>query len=170
MPSRRARSRRLAERRDRRDVAGGGRRGGVGGVDRRDEVAVDAERLVDLALDLLGDLDVLGEERLGVVAPLAESLVAVGEERTGLRHDVVLDAEVDEAAGSRDALAELDVELGLAERRRDLVLDDLHAHAVADRLGALLERLDATDVQALRRVELERATTGLRLRGAELDA
>ena len=70
----------------------------------------------------------------------------------------------------RDALAELDVELGLAERRGDLVLDDLHAHAVADRLGAVLERLDAPDVQALGGVELQRAPARLGLGRAEHDA
>ena len=50
-----------------------------------------------------------------------------------------------------------DVELGLLERRRDLVLRHLDADAVADRLDALLERLDAADVEAHGRVELERA-------------
>ena len=75
----------------------------------------------------------------------------------------MLDAEIEQAARGRDPLAELDVELGLAEGRRDLVLDDLHADAVADRLGALLEGLDAADVQALGGVELQRATTRLRL-------
>src|SRR5215213_870974 len=141
----------------------------VRAVDRR-QVLPDAERLVDLALDLLGDLRVLVEERLGVVAPLAEALGAVGEERPGLGDDVVLDPEVEDAARGRDALAELDVELGLAERRRDLVLDDLDADPVADRLGAVLERLDAADVQALGRVELQRAAARLRLRRAEHDA
>ena len=63
-----------------------------------------------------------------------------------------------------DPLAVLDVELGLAQRRGDLVLDHLHAHPVADRLGALLEGLDAPDVEALRRVELERPAARLRLR------
>ena len=48
-----------------------------------------------------------------------------------------------------------------------LVLDDLDADAVADRLGALLERLDTADVEALRGVELERAAAGLGLRRAE---
>src|SRR5204862_4187811 len=133
-------------------------------VDLDDELAVDAERRVDLVLDLLGELGVLDEKGLGVVAALAQALVAVGEERAGLGDDVVLDAEVDQAARGGDALAELDVELRLAERRRDLVLDDLDAHAVADRLRAVLERLDTADVEALRRVELQRATAGLRLR------
>ena len=53
-----------------------------------------------------------------------------------------------------------DVELGLLERRRDLVLDDLDPGAVADGVGAVLERLDAADVQAHRRVELQRLATG----------
>ena len=70
----------------------------------------------------------------------------------------------------RDAQAVLDVELGLAEGRRDLVLHDLDPHAVADRLRALLERLDPPDVEPLRGVELERAPAGLGLRGAEHDA
>src|SRR3954454_1258155 len=151
----------------------GGHRRGVGrlvAVDRLDEILPDAERLVDLALDLLRDLLVLVEEGLGVVAPLAEPLVAVGEERARLGDDVVLDPEVEDAARGRDALAELDVELGLAERRRDLVLDDLDADPVADRLGAVLQRLDAADVQALGRVELQRAAARLCLRRAEHDA
>ena len=80
---------------------------------------------------------------------------------------VVLDPEVEDAARGRDALAELDVELGLAERRRHLVLDDLHADPVADRLRAVLERLDPADVQALGRVELQRAAARLGLRRAE---
>ena len=63
-----------------------------------------------------------------------------------------------------------DVELGLLERRRDLVLDDLHADAVADRLDAVLERLDPPDVEPDRGVELQRAAAGRRLGVAEHDA
>src|SRR5207244_12924765 len=105
-----------------------------------------------LLLELLGDARVLAQVALDVVAPLAESLVAVGEERARLLDDVVLQREVEDAALGRDAEAVLDVELGLAERRRDLVLHDLAAHPVADRLDALLQRLDAADVEPLRRV------------------
>src|SRR3954451_14057095 len=135
-----------------------------GRVDRRHEVLADAERLVDLALDLLGDLLVLVQERLSVVAALAEALLAVGEERARLGDDVVLDPEVQDAARGGDALAELDVELRLAERRGDLVLDHLHADAVADRLRGVLHRLDPADVQPLRRVDLQRAAARLGLR------
>src|SRR5690606_13374273 len=50
-----------------------------------------------------------------------------------------------------------------------LVLDDLHAGAVADRLGALLEGLDPPDVHPDRRVELQRLAARGGLRGAEED-
>ena len=76
-------------------------------------------------LDLVCDLGVLGQELLGVVAALAEPQLPVGEERARLLDQVVLEPEVDQAALLGDADAVLDVELGLAERRRDLVLDDL---------------------------------------------
>src|SRR5439155_26434672 len=98
-----------------------GSRRGVA-LDRLHEVLVDAQRLVDLGLDLLGDLRVLVQVRLGVVAALAEPLVAVGEERAGLGEDGVLEPEVEDAAGGGDARAELDVELRLLERCGHLVL------------------------------------------------
>src|SRR5207244_8043097 len=60
-----------------------------------------------------------------------------------LADDPLLDADVDERALAADALAVDDVELGLLERRGDLVLDHLAAGAVADRVGAVLQRLDA---------------------------
>ena len=66
--------------------------------------------------------------------------------------------------------AVLDVELGLAEGRGDLVLDDFDPDPVADRLGPLLEGLDAADVEPLRGVELQRPAARLGLRRAELDA
>ena len=125
------------------------------------EVAVDAQGGVDLGLDLLGHVRVLVEERLGVAASLTEPLLAVGEERARLGDDVVLDAVVEQAARGRDPLAELDVELGLLERRRDLVLDDLDPNPVADRLGAVLDRLDPADVQPLGGIELQRPTARL---------
>src|SRR5918992_2134914 len=121
------------------------------------------ERLVDLALDLARDVGVLAQVALHVVAALAQPLVAAGEERAGLLDDPVLYPEVEDAALARDAGAVLDVELGLPERRRHLVLDDLDPNPVPDRLGALLEGLDAADVEPLRGVELERPAAGLSL-------
>ena len=68
---------------------------------------------------------------------------------------------------ARDAFAVVDVELGLAEGRGHLVLDDLDLGARADDDVAVLERRDAADVDADRRVELERAAAGRRLGVAE---
>ena len=77
------------------------------------------------------------------------------------------DAEVEQRPLARDALAVHDVELRHLEGWRDLVLDDLDAHAVAHGLGAVLESLDAADVESYRCVELERLAAGGDLRIAE---
>src|SRR5579884_4449160 len=98
----------------------GGERWPLPSLDRLDQIAADTERLVDPVLDLLRNLRVFIEERLGVATALPEPLLAVGEERARLRDDVVLDPVVDQAARGRDPLAALDVELGLLERRRHL--------------------------------------------------
>ena len=75
------------------------------------------------------------------------------------------DAEVEQLALERDALVVEDVELGLAERRRDLVLHHLDPRAVADHLLALLDGGDAADVEAHRGVELERVAAAWSSRG-----
>src|SRR5918999_5915834 len=140
-----------------------------GGLDRSELTTgrLRAVGLVDPALDLLRLVGVLAQVRLGVVAPLPEPLLAVGEERARFLDDVVLEPEVDQAALGADPLAVFDVELGLAEGRGDLVLDHLDPDPVANRLGALLERLDPADVEPLGGIELERAAAGLRFRATK---
>ncbi len=129
---------------------------------RRDQAGI----LADAQLDRLGDVGVFAQEGSRGVLALAEPLVTVGEVRPALSDDAAVDAQVKQVALVRDSLAVHDVELGLLEWRRDLVLDDLDARAVADALGALLERFDAADVHAHRCVELERAATGSGLRAS----
>ncbi len=58
----------------------------------------DPELLADLVLDLVGDVGVVAQERLRVLAPLADALVAVGEPGAALLDDLVLDPEVDQLA------------------------------------------------------------------------
>ena len=94
------------------------------------------------------DVGVPLEELLGGLASLAEARLAEREPGARLGDDVHRDADVEQPALARDALAVHDVELGHAERRRHLVLDDLDADPVADRLRADLDRLDAPDVEA----------------------
>src|SRR5262249_21830562 len=130
-------------------------------IGRRRSGALDHEGLVELRLDLRRELGVLGQVLLGVVAALAEAQLAVGEERARLLDDVVVEREVEQASLLRDSGPVLDVELGLLERRRDLVLDDLDPDPVADRLRPLLQGLDPADVETLRAVELESPPAGL---------
>src|SRR5512138_296996 len=106
----------------------------------------------------------------GGIAPLADPRVLVRDPASALVEEPRLDTEVDDLAGERDALAVAKVELGLAERRSQLVLGHLHTRPAADDLLALLERADAPDVQADRGVELERIAAGGRLGVAEHDA
>ena len=66
--------------------------------------------------------------------PLTELFALVGEPGAGLLHDAEVDADVEQGTFAADSLAVHDVELGLPERRGDLVLHDLHPGAVADHL------------------------------------
>src|SRR3954471_870593 len=106
-----------------------------------------ASLLADAAVDFDHHLEVLGKEGLGVLPPLSELLALVGEPGPGLLHQPEVDPHIDEGALTADALAVRDVELRLAEGRCALVLDHLHTGAVADDLDAVLDRLDAPDVE-----------------------
>src|SRR5207249_2021584 len=104
---------------------------------------------------------------LGGLAALAEARLLEGEPRAGLVDDAHRDTDIEQATLLRDAFAVHDVELGDAERRRDLVLHDLDSHAVADRLRAALDRLDAADVEPDAGVELQGPSAWRRLGIAE---
>src|SRR4051812_19229289 len=139
---------------------------GVGALSRGRQInaGTDAELLLDLLLDLVGEVGVVAQERPRVLLALAQLVGLVGVPSTGLAHDALLDTEVDQAALAADALAVEDVELCGFERRTDLVLHHLDAGAVADRVLPVLERLDPPDVQAHRRIELQRLAARGRLR------
>src|SRR3954453_6984098 len=139
---------------------------GVGALSRGRQInaGTDAELLLDLLLDLVGEVGVVAQERPRILLALAELVGLVGVPSTGLAHDALLDTEVDQAALAADAVAPHDVELRLLERRRDLVLYDLPASARTDRVLPVLERLDAADVQPHGRIELQRRATRRRLR------
>src|SRR6184192_1795229 len=112
-----------------------------------------------LRFDLRGDVLVLAEELLGVLAALSDALLAVVDPRTGLVEDRGREPHVEKSALARDALVREDLDLGDAERRRDLVLHDLDLHPAADHHVALLDRLDRPDVDAHGGVELQRPAT-----------
>ena len=118
----------------------------------------------------VGDLGMVAQELLGVLAALADALAVDAVPGARLLHHADLGAEVDQLADLADALAVHDVELDLAERRRHLVLDHLHPRLVADDLVAVLDRADAADFQADGGVELQRVAARGGLRVAEHDA
>src|SRR5581483_9605558 len=112
-------------------------------------VGPDAGQLTDAGVDGDHQLGVVDQELLGVLLALTELLALVRVPGARLLHDAHVDAHVDDRALAADALAVHDVELGLLERRGDLVLDHLDARAVADHLDAVLDGLDAADVEAV---------------------
>ena len=124
----------------------------------------------DAAFDLGAEIRVLRQPARGVLLALADALVVVAVPGTGLLDDAFLNAEVDDLAVAVDAFAVEDLELRLAERRRDLVLHHLDAGFVADHLVAVLDGADAADVQTHGGVELERVAAGGGLRRTEHDA
>ena len=116
------------------------------------------EGLADLLFDFGGEFRIGFQQFLDGVASLSDLAVAVGEPRSGLLDDSVVDAEVDDLADLGDALAEHDVEFGALERGCHLVLDDLDLRAGAELLLAVLDDRHASDVDADRGVEFQGVT------------
>src|SRR6185437_7356714 len=115
-----------------------------------------ADGFANLRFDLRSGVGMLAQELACVVLPLPDLVARVCIPGTRFFDDPVIDAELDDLALAADALAVQDVEECLAKRRRNLVLDDLDARFFADDFLAALDRADAADVEAHRRVELER--------------
>src|SRR3954454_17355893 len=92
------------------------------GRGRRRRSGIKPKSSADLSFDLSRQLRIVLEELLGVVAALPQAGLAVGEERARFLDQILLDAEVEKSALTRDSLPVLDVELGLTEGRRDFVL------------------------------------------------
>src|SRR5271165_6769073 len=118
------------------------------------------EGLADLGLELLADIGIFFEEVLGVLTPLPDAVTLVAEPRARLLYQVHVDGQIDQVAFVGNAFAVNDVELGFAEGRGRLVLDDLDLGAIADNLLAVLDRSNAPDVDADRGIELQRAAAG----------
>src|SRR5215467_2542386 len=95
-----------------------------------------------------------------LVASLADLGALVGVPGAGLLDDAELLGGIDELAELVDADAVEDLEVGLAERWRELVLDDLDLALAADCLVAALDRLLAPDIEAHGAVELEGIAAG----------
>src|SRR5262245_15715830 len=130
----------------------------------------EAELAAHAILNGLAEVRVLFEEVLDVLAALAETLAGKREPRAARLDDLVPHVQIDQVAFARDAFAVHHVELRFAERGSHLVLDDLDARASADDRLAVLDRTNASNVDANRCVELERAATRCGFGIAEHDA
>src|SRR5690606_40927584 len=118
------------------------------------------ELLTQRGLDLGGDGRVVLEVLARVLLALADAFAVAAVPGTGLFDQLGVHAHVDQFALAADAFAVEDLGDDLLERRCHLVLDHLDLGLVADDLVALLDRADAADVQAHRRIELQRVAAG----------
>ena len=84
----------------------------------------------------LAELGFFHQRLLGGFLALADQLALELQPRAFFVHRAAVDAHVENAAFLVDAVVVNDVELGLGERRRDLVLDDLDADVIAVALPA----------------------------------
>ena len=105
-------------------------------------------------------IPVVLEKAADVFAALADALAGIAVPCAGLLHDIVDYGEIEHIAFARDAFSVEDVELGFAEGRGNLVLDDLDLGARTDHDVAFFDGGDAANVDADRGVELERAAAG----------
>src|ERR1022692_1222802 len=124
----------------------------------------------NLAFDVARDFRMLLQEVAGIVLALSDAFALVAVPRAGFFHQIVQHTELDELAFLGDAGAVQERELGLAERRRLLVLDDFDASQRSDHFLATLDRADAPNVQAHGRIEFQRVAAGGGFRIAEHDA
>src|SRR5260221_6622275 len=124
----------------------------------------DPQLFLDLLLDLVGYIGVLAQVVPGVLLALTELVALVGVPGAGLADDRLLHAQVNQAAFPTYTDSIQNVEFGDAEWGAALVLHDLDFRPVADRLVAVLQRLDPPDVQSYRCIELQCLTASRRLR------
>src|SRR5690606_11030202 len=105
----------------------------------------------------------------GALPSLADALAAIAEVTAGLVDELALHPQVEALAVALDALPGGGIELGILGGRCDLVLHHLHTGARADGLVAGLDEAPTAELDAQRRVELQRVATGRGLRVAEVE-
>src|ERR1035441_144168 len=129
-----------------------------------------AHLLAQFRVDAREHVLVLLQEATHILAALPDALALEAVPGAALVHDAVGHGQVQRIALARDAFAVQNVELGVAERRGHLVLHDLYLGPRPDTDIALFYRANPANVDAHRRVELQRLAAGRGLRVAEHDA
>ena len=100
------------------------------------------DKVAELLFDFFAKLGVVAQEIACVFPALSDADIAVGEPCAGLCDDFVCNAHIENGTFLRNAFTVDNVELGNAERRRNLVFNDFDARAVSDGRIALFQRVD----------------------------
>lgn len=99
------------------------------------------DKVAELLFDFFAKLGVVAQEIACVFPALSDADIAVGEPCAGLCDDFVCNAHIENGTFLRNTFTVDNVELGNAERRRNLVFNDFDARAVSDRRIALFQRV-----------------------------
>src|SRR5258706_2228471 len=126
--------------------------------------------LADDRVDFVHEIPVLAQVILGILTSLTKAQIAIGKESAALGNDFELGGKIKYIAGFGNAFVEHDIELGGAERRRNFVLDNFDAGAIADDFIANFDGLDAAHIETNGSIEFERLTAGGGFGVAEHDA
>src|SRR5204863_5567858 len=95
-----------------------------------------------------------------ILAALADALAFVAIPGPAFFHQILGHSQIDQVTFFGDAFSVNDVELGLAEWRRHLVLHNLDLGAVAGNHFAIFNRRDAADIGTDARIKFQRAAAG----------
>ena len=124
-------------------------------------------RLGNLGFKLVSQFGIVGYNTLGGIATLRQFIAVIAEPRPAFFDDVVLDAEVQNFAGTRNTFAKHNIEFGTTERRRNFVLDHLDDGAFAQIAIAVFDSAAGTDIQTYGSIEFERIAACGGFAGAE---
>src|SRR5207344_3212913 len=99
---------------------------------RQVDLRADAHPLLDLLLQLIGQIGIVAQVAAGVLASLSQLIGVVGEPSPRLANDSCVYAQINEAALAANSLSIENIELSLLEWWRHLIFDNLHPCPIAD--------------------------------------
>ena len=106
-------------------------------------------------LDLFAQLNILAEELLGILPPLTEADVIIGEEGATFGDDIHGCAKINYVALFRNPFIVHDVKFRRTEGWRDLVFHHANPRAVAHDLRSELDGLDAPGIKTHRSIKFK---------------
>src|ERR1035437_4010419 len=117
-----------------------------------------SQRFAHFGIELRHRVFVFLQEGTRILASLPDALSFVAEPRSRLLQDILRHRQIEQVAFARNPFAIKNVELGFAKRRCDFVLHDLDPRARARDHVSFFNSRNAPDVNAHRRIALQRAS------------